>query len=393
MADDRDSGFDSRDAGPSTRGVHAGGPERVIGEPVVTPLVQSSTFFGWGPEGGARRYARMSNNPTVEAVQEKIAALEGTDAALLLSSGMAATAMSVLSRVEQGQHVVTSQYLYGGTWAFFTEELGRRGVELTFVDPDEEGAWQRALRPETRVVYLEMPTNPTLRVFDPEPAARAAEESGATFLVDATFASPVNLRMAEHGADLVIHSATKYLGGHSDLLAGVVTGSGELVEAVRRLVVRYGPAADAHTAWLLDRSLRTLGLRVERQNRNALELARWLDERDEVRKVLYPGLPDHPDHERAARLMDGFGGMLSVVLEGGGDAADRFMGALRTAMVAPSLGGVETLVSQPRYTSHMDLTPEDREAMGIPDGFLRISVGVEDREDLQRDFARGLEAD
>ncbi|MDX1566688.1 MAG: aminotransferase class I/II-fold pyridoxal phosphate-dependent enzyme [Longimicrobiales bacterium] len=378
--------------GRSTLGIHAGRKEPKVGEPVAAPLIQSSTFYGWGPEGGERRYGRMGNNPTVEAVQRTIAALEGTESALLLSSGMAATALGVLSRLEHGEHMVSSQYLYGGTWALFTEELPRRGVEITFVNPDDEGSWADALRPETKVVYLEIPTNPTLRIFDPAPVAEAAREAGAAFLVDATFASPVNLRMVEHGADLVIHSATKYLGGHSDLLAGVVAGSRQHVEEVRRLMVRYGPSADPNSAWLLDRSLRTLELRVERQNENALDLARWLEGRDEVREVIYPGLPGHPDHERASRLLDGFGGMLSMVLEGGGEAADRFMGALETALVAPSLGGVETLVSQPRYTSHLDMTPKERNAVGIPDGFVRVSVGVENVADLKRDFQRALTA-
>lgn len=384
-----DAGFDER--GLSTRGVHAGGPDPAPGEPVVNPIVQSATFFGWGPDEGPRRYSRMGNNPNQEVVAAKVAALEGTEAALLLASGMAATAMTVLALVRSGDHVLASTHLYGTTRLLLRDELARRGVEATFVDPEDRRGWRDAVRPTTRILFLEIPTNPTLRVFDPEPVARLARETGASFVVDATFASPVNLRMAEHGADVVLHSATKYLGGHSDLIAGVVAGDRALVEEVRRMMLLYGPAPDPHAAWLLERGMRTLSLRVERQNANALDLARWLEDRPEVSTVLYPGLTSHPDHDVARELLEGFGGMLSFVLAGGGEAADAFMGALETALVAPSLGGVETLVSQPRYTSHVDMLPTEREAVGIPDGFVRVSVGVEDVDDLRADFGRALE--
>lgn len=383
---------DEEQAGLSTRAVHAGGPEPVPGRPVVSPIVQSATFFGWGPDEGPRRYSRMGNNPNQEAVARKVAAMEGTEAALVLASGMAATAMTVLALVRGDEHVVASRHLYGTTKIFLEEELAGRGIGTTFVEPETPDSWRDAVRPETRVLFLEIPTNPTLRVFDPAPVAELAGETGAVFVVDATFASPVNVRMAEHGADMVIHSATKYLGGHSDLVAGVVAGERERVDAVRRTMLLYGPAPDPHAAWLLERGLRTLPLRVERQNRNAVELARWLEGRPEVARVLHPGLPSHPDYERASRLLDGSGGMLSLVLEGGGEAADTFVRSVKTALLAPSLGGVETLVSQPRHTSHVDMPPADRAAMGVPDGFVRISVGVEDAGDLKADFARALEA-
>jgi len=382
-----------RDRGPATRGIHAGAAEPEAGAPVVPPIVQSATFFYGGGAGddGPLRYSRYGNNPNQEALARKIAALEGTEASLVLGSGMAATAMTLLALAERGDHVVASRHLYGATRALMEGELPRRGIETTFVDPDEEGAWEAALRPGTRILFLEIPTNPTLRVFDPAPVAGLARERGAAFVVDATFASPVNLRMAEHGADVVLQSATKYLGGHSDLVAGVASGSREAVEAIREMMKLYGPAADPHMAWLLDRGVRTLSLRVARQNETALELARWLRERSEVERVLYPGLPGHPDHEIASRVLDGYGGMLSLVLEGGGEAADAFVEALEVALVAPSLGGVETLVSQPRYTSHVGMTREARAALGIPDGFVRVSVGVEDAADLKEDFAGALD--
>lgn len=388
----RETGPSGREQGRSTLGVHAGMPDPVPGAPVVPALVQSATFFG-GMPGQELRYSRYGNNPNQEAVGRKVAALEGAEAGLLLASGMGATAMTVLAHLDSGDHVVASRHLYGTTLQLLGEELPRRGIRTTFVDPARgSGGWEEALEADTRLLFMEIPTNPTLRVLDPRPMVALARERGLLTAVDATFASPVNLRPLELGVDVVIHSATKYLGGHSDLVAGVVCGSRDRVEAVRGMMRLYGPAPDPHTAWLLDRGLRTLDVRVRRQNETALSLARWFRTRDGVADVLHPGLEEHPDHALAVELMEGFGGMLSVILEGGGEAADAFVGALEVAMVAPSLGGVESLVSQPRYTSQRHQSPEERARAGIPDGFVRISVGVEDPEDLQEDFQRGLDA-
>jgi cystathionine beta-lyase/cystathionine gamma-synthase len=346
----------------------------------------------WGqPADGELLYSRYGNNPNQEALGRKIAALEGTEAGAAFASGMAATAMTVLALTQAGDHVVASSYLYGATYALLKDELPRRGVRTTFVDPGV-GGWEEAIRPETRVVMLETPTNPTLRIVDPRPIAKLAHARGIKVFLDATFASPVNIRAAELGVDVVMHSATKYLGGHSDLIAGVVAGPEDLVREIVRMSRLYGPALDAHAAWLLDRGIRSLDVRVRRHNENALALARWFATRPEIARVLYPGLESHPDHALAKEILQGFGGMLSVVLKGGGDAADRFMSGLRLAMVAPSLGGVETLVSQPRYTSHVALTPDERAAQGIDDGFVRLSVGVETFEDLRDDFGQALDA-
>jgi cystathionine beta-lyase/cystathionine gamma-synthase len=378
--------------GASTLAVHGGTEAGQAGDPVVPPIVQSSTFHWAGPEDGELLYSRYGNNPNQLQVSRKLAALEGTEAAVALASGMGATAMTLLALVESGDHIVASRHLYGATQALLRSELPRRGVRTTFVDPEVGGAWEDATEARTKVFFLEVPTNPTLRVFDPRPIAEVAHARGATLACDATFGSPVNLRAAETGIDAVIHSATKYLGGHSDLIAGVVAGSESLVEEVTRMSRLYGPSLDPHTAWLLDRGLRTLQLRVERHNANAMALARWFEERPELSRVIYPGLDSHPDHAVAAGLLSGFGGMLSIVLAGGGAAADRFMAALRTAIPAPSLGGVETLVSQPRHTSHAALSEGERNEQGIPDGFVRISVGIEDVADLRRDFANALDA-
>ncbi len=385
-----DEALPERHPGLSTRAVHAGAHERAPGQPVVPPIVQSATFFWGGPGDGELRYSRYGNNPNQRLLGEKVAALEGTEAAVPLASGMAAAAMTLLALTRADDHVVASSNLYGATQDLLRNELPRRGVQATFVEPGAAERWREALRPNTRVIFLETPTNPTLRVIDPRPIARLAREHGIVVVMDATFASPINFRPAEVGVDVVLHSATKYLGGHSDLIAGVVAGSHDLVAEVTRMSRLYGPSLDAHAAWLLDRGIRTLDLRVRRQNDNALALAEWFSGRPEVARVVYPGLRSHPDHEVARELMSGFGGMLSVVLSGGESAADRFVEGLHLALGAPSLGGVETLVSRPRHTSHAGLTSTELRAQGIDEGFVRISVGVEDVDDLIHDFSEAL---
>ncbi|MEQ8329096.1 MAG: PLP-dependent aspartate aminotransferase family protein [Longimicrobiales bacterium] len=377
---------------PATLGIHAGELPRAPGEPVVAPVVQSATFHWAGPDDGELLYSRYGNNPNQVSLARKLAALEGTPAAVALGSGMAATAMTLLALTRSGDHIVAASRLYGATQVLLRDELPRRGVETSFVVPDHGRGWREALRPNTRVVYIEIPTNPTLRVMDPRPLAKLCKERGIVLVCDATFGSPVNFRAVDHGIDVAIHSATKYLGGHSDLIAGVVAGSRALVEEVTRVARLYGPALDPHTAWLLDRGIRTLDVRMQRHNENGMALARWFEQRPEVSQVLYPGLESHPDHAHATRMFEGFGGMVGIVLRGGGAAADRFVRALTVAMAAPSLGGVETLVSQPRHTSHAGVSPAERKAQGIPDGFVRISVGIEAAEDLQADFARALHA-
>ncbi len=379
--------------GLATRAVHSGQPRARPGDPVVAPIVRSSTFHWSGPGDGIDLlYSRYGNNPNQRSVAAKIAALEGTESALALASGMAAISMTLLAATRTGDHIVASRHLYGATHALLSHELPRRGVTTTFVDPGDPTAWRAATTPATRVVLIELPTNPTLRVFDIGPARDAARSAGALLAADMTFATPVNIRAAEHGVDAVIHSATKYLGGHSDLIAGAVAGSAELVHGVTKMMKLYGGSIDPQTAWLLERGMRTLPARMARHNRTALALAQWFTGVEGVHQVIHPGLPSHPDHECAARMLDGYGGMLSIVLEGGGEAADRFCTSLSLAAAAPSLGGVETLVSQPRHTSHVDLSSAERDALGIPDGFVRISVGLEDLEDLKADFAQAAAA-
>ncbi len=380
--------------GMSTRAIHSSHVGVDPGDPVVPPIVQSSTFLfsGFEEDPAEVRYTRYGNNPNQASIAEKMSVLEGMEASLALGSGMAATALTFLALLRGGEHVVASRFLYGATRKLLEEELPRRGIATTFVDPESGRDWRGAVTERTRVLFLELPTNPTLRVFDPRPVAKLAEREGVSFVVDATFGSPVNLRPAELGADAVIHSATKYLGGHSDLIAGVVSGSWGLIDEVKKMLRLYGPALDPHAAWLLERGIKTLGVRMERHNQNALELARWFEAQPEVGTVTYPGLESHPDHSLAREIMDGFGGMLGIRLKGGGAAANAFLSALRVALVAPSLGGVETLVSQPRFTSHRGLSTGELEALGILEGYVRISVGIEDVEDLRNDFQVGLEA-
>ncbi|UCC24323.1 MAG: aminotransferase class I/II-fold pyridoxal phosphate-dependent enzyme [Gemmatimonadales bacterium] len=363
----------------------------MAGDPVVPPIVQSATFYGDGRGKGELLYTRYGNNPLQVQVGQKMALLEGAEAGLVLGSGMGAIAMSLLTLTQSGDHIVASKHLYGATRTLLEMELPRRGVTTTFVDPAEGREWRQALRKRTRLLYLEAPTNPTLRVFDPEPLAQLAKELGILLVMDSTFATPINFRPMDLGVDLVIHSATKYLGGHSDLVAGTVCGPAEVVEEIAHTMRLYGPSVDPNTVWLLDRGLRTLEVRVARHNENAMAVAAFLADHDAVSEVFYPGLPSHPDHRRAKRIMSGFGGMVSFVVDGGGRAANRFMKRLELVSVAPSLGGVETLVSQPRYTSHAALPTQEREALGIPDGFLRLSVGIEAVDDILRDLEQALE--
>jgi cystathionine beta-lyase/cystathionine gamma-synthase len=381
---------DHRGAGPSTRAVHAGEPPAETYGPVVSPIVLSSTFVS-APDGeGPVLYQRYGNAPNHLAVAERLAALEGGEDAIVLASGMAAMACALLSVLQAGDHVVATDAIYGGTRSLLANELSRLGIETTFVDLSSP-AWTDAFRPNTKVVVGESPSNPLLRVLDLAPICGEAHRRGAVVIVDSTFASPVNFRPLEHGVDLVMHSATKYLGGHTDLTAGVIVGARERVAAVRDRAKVWGPLLDAHAVWLLERGIKTLALRMERHNRNGMAVARWAEGRPGIARVHYPGLPSHPDHETARRTLDGFGGMIGIELESG-EAAARFVRALRLAKVAPSLGGVETLVSEPRYTSHAGMTPEERAANGIRDGFLRVSLGIEDPEDIIADLEQALAA-
>jgi cystathionine beta-lyase/cystathionine gamma-synthase len=376
--------------GRSTIAVHGHPHRRQPDEPVVPALSPSTTYVNAIGSEREVRYARYGNTPNQQLVARKYAMLEGAEAAAVLASGMAATVLAHLAVLRPGDHLVASRWLYGGTRRLFESELGRFDITVTYVDPDQPRAWRRAIRKTTRAIFLETPANPQLRIIDPGPVAGIARESGIALLVDATFASPVNFRPLEHGADVVITSGTKYLNGHSDVTAGLVAGTQSYVDEVIRLARLWGSVLDPHSAWMLDRGLKTLELRVARQNANGLAVAQWAAAHPGVAAVHYPGLPGHPDHAVAAAIMDGFGGMVGLVLPGGSPAVERFLRRLRLVTHAPSLAGVESLVSEPRLTSHAGLTPEERSAAGIPDGFIRLSCGIENTDDLVADLDQAL---
>jgi cystathionine beta-lyase/cystathionine gamma-synthase len=376
--------------GRSTIAVHGRPARKADWSPVVSPITQSTTFVN--PVGGEEEvlYTRYGNNPNQVEVARKYALLEGAEAAICLSSGMAATALAHLAILRPGDHLVSSRWIYGGTQKLFDEEFGRLGIAVSYVDPAQPRQWRKQIRKTTRAIFVETPTNPLIRMLDLHVVAQIAREFGIALLVDATFASPINFRPLEHDADVVITSATKYLNGHSDVIAGTVAGSASVIEEVTRLMRLWGPAIDPHQAWLLDRGLKTLAVRMERHNANGLAVARWAEGRRGIARVHYPGLESHPDHEIAKRLLDNFGGMLGLEIEGGAAASERVLRRLKLFAHAPSLGGVESLVSEPRITSHKHLAPEDRAAQGIPDGFVRVSCGIEDAADLIVDLDQAL---
>jgi cystathionine beta-lyase/cystathionine gamma-synthase len=380
---------DVRGLGPSTRAVHAGEPPTEVGTSVVNPIFQTTTFHSDPSGAGEVLYTRYGNNPNHRRVEERLCALEGTADAVVTGSGMGAMVAALLASVRAGDHVLAAEALYGGTRVLLERELGRLGIESSFVDFLGDG-WRDAVRPNTRVFLLETLSNPLLRFTDPASVADVAHEAGAVVIVDATFTPGPNLRTADRGVDLVVHSATKYMGGHTDVTAGAVCGSAELIRGVRARAAVWGAMLDPHAAWLLERGMKTLPLRLQRHNENGMALAEWCARQPGIARVHYPGLPTHPDHARAAELLAGFGGMLSIELKGGGEAATRFVRGLRLATLAPSLGGVETLVSEPRFTSHVALTPEERARQGIGDGFIRLSLGIEDSADLIADLQQAL---
>jgi len=377
---------------PGTITIHGDGPTREPGQPVAAPVTQSSTFVApFGPTEDVL-YTRYGNNPNQVRLAERLARLEGAEAALFVASGMGATALAHLAVLRPGDHLLASEWIYGGTRRLFSEDFVRLGIEVSYVNPEHRRDWRAKARANTRAIFVESPTNPVMRVLDLDWLSVLSRERGIPLLVDSTFASPINCRPLEHGADIVIHSVTKYLNGHSDVIAGAVAGTAAVIDEVRSRMRVWGQAIDPHCAWLVERGMKTLELRVQRQNASATALATWLEAQPKVAKVHYPGLASHPDHELAARTLDGFGGMVGLELAGGPEAAERCLKALRLITHAPSLGGVETLVSEPRFTSHAGMTPEQRAAAGIPDGFLRLSIGLEDPEDLKADLTRGLAA-
>ena len=370
-----------------TLAVHAGEKERRTDGAVRLPIFQTAMF---AHDDRPLRYIRYNNTPNQEVINDKLAAIEGAAAALVTGSGMTAISGALLSVLKPGDHLLAQDSLYGGTHSFVTSLLSEFDIGVTFIDANQPEGWPAHLTARTRAIYAESITNPLLQVCDLEAVIAFARANGLVSLIDNTFASPFNYRAAAHGFDLSLHSATKYLNGHSDILAGAIVGREDLVRRSGHTLKHLGGALDPHACFLLNRGLQTLALRMRAHNDNALALARFLAGHPAVATVNYPGLAAHPHHDRARRLFHGFGGMVSVELQGGLPAADRLIERLELPLFAPSLGGVESLVTRPAMSSHASLTPEERARAGIADDLIRISVGIEAADDLITDFERAL---
>ncbi len=335
-------------------------------------------------------YLRLSSTPSQRYLHDKLATLEGAQAAVATASGMAAVTTTLLSVLRAGDHLLAGDCLYGGTHDFLTHHAEDLGWQYTFVDVNQPQTWAAARTPQTRAFLVETITNPMMRVGRLREIADFARREGLLSVIDNTFASPVNFRPLQAGFDLCFHSATKYLGGHSDLVAGAVMGNAELIDRVRKTLNYYGGSLDPHTGFLLARGIKTLALRVRAQNENAAALASFLAGHPQVAAVNYPGLASHPDHKHAADLLSGFGGMLSLRLRDGEAAAQALLEAVRLPFVAPSLGGVETLITRPATTSHAGMSRQDRERLGITADLIRVSCGIEGTQDLIADFDQAL---
>jgi len=375
-----------------TVAVHGGEPRPGPDGSVVFPIYQG-TVYETEPGAGYHdlKYIRLNSTPSQQYLHGKLAALEGAEAAVATSSGMAAVTSILLSLMRAGDHLIASECLYGGTHDFLTGHAADLGWTCSFVDAGRPETWAAARTGRTRVFLVETITNPLMRVGLLDRVAAFGRREGIVTVIDNTFASPVNFRPLQAGFDLVFHSATKYLGGHSDLVAGAVMGDTDLVERVRKTINLFGGSLDPHAGFLLARGIKTLSLRVQAQNANALALARFLEDHPAVAAVNYPGLASHPDHAHAAELLSGFGGMLSLRLHGGEQAAQALAGAVTLAYSAVSLGGVETLVTRPAATSHAGMSPQDRDSLGITGDLIRVSTGIEGTQDLVGDFAQALE--
>jgi cystathionine gamma-synthase len=387
----------------STRAVHGGEARAKPHHALTTPIVQTSTFtfadtadligfkeaYMWGGEIERSEYGRYGN-PTVSVVERKLAELDSGEAALLFSSGMAAVTTTLLMLLSAGTHVVMTDDCYRRTRQFVTQFLKRYAIESTLVPVGDYDALEAAIRPDTRLILSESPTNPYLRVVDVSRLVEIARRHQLKTVIDSTFATPINQRPLEFGVDFVIHSATKYLGGHNDLLAGAVVGSDYMIAGLRDLQGMLGAVCDPHTAYLLLRGLKTLELRVRRQNDTGLQVARFLEKHPKIRRVHYPGLPSHPDHAIACEQMSGFGGVVSFDVDADLETTGRFIDALHIPYIGPSLGGVESLVIQVAQATYFELSSAERAALGISDTLVRLAVGIEDAADIIADLEQAL---
>lgn len=384
----------------STLAVHAGEKHYGTFAPVATPIVQTSTFvfpnsrevqrFSEG-KSKAYMYTRYGN-PTLQVAEEKIAALDHGDAALVTASGMAAITTGVLTILQAGDEIVSSRNIYGGTFHFFNKVLPKFGVRTRYFSGDDVDSAQQLITPKTRLMYLETPANPIMQIIDLQRAAQLAKKYRLLVMVDSTFATPILQHPLDLGADLVMHSVTKYLSGHSDIIGGVLIGGAKMIHHAREMLKHLGGIMDPAAAFLLVRGLKTLSIRVQRQCENAMKIARWLEKQPRVLRVHYPGLKSSPYHRLAKKQMNGmFGGMVSADLRGGRRAAMRFADRLKIVQNAASLGGVESLISLPVLTSQWGFRPEELRAVGITEGTVRLSIGIEEAKDLMKDLKQALE--
>jgi cystathionine beta-lyase/cystathionine gamma-synthase len=393
----REAGMKQGKRRPETAAVRGASDLEKRNGPVAPEIYQTSTFEVTDNEEQIRvtttdRYYTRWGNPTITLAEQTLAALEGTEAALVFASGMGAITTTILALLKTGDHIVAQRDVYGGVAKFFAEWLPKLGIETTLVDTTEYEQHQRAIRPNTRLLYLESPTNPSLRIVDMRKTASFAKQRGLISMIDSTFGTPINQHPAEYGIDLVMHSGTKYLSGHADLTCGVVCGRRELIDEIGETRKTVGNCMDPHAAWLLIRGLKTLAVRVARQNENALRVAEFLEQHAKVRRVHYPFLKSHAQYAIAREQMSGGSGMVTFEVEGSGDDARRVSEAMRMFTLATSLGGVESLVSIPVLTSHAMISAELREKMGVNEQMVRLSVGIESVDDLIEDLERALEA-
>ncbi|MBI3650882.1 MAG: PLP-dependent transferase [Acidobacteria bacterium] len=375
-----------------TKLIHAGEPHPRINGAVALPIFQSATFEYSGEASYHDiKYIRLNNTPNHVALHEKLAALENAAAAVVTASGMAAISTALFTVLSAGDHILMQDCLYGGTHDLVTKDFQDFGLAYTFIKGDDPASWSAQIQENTKAIYVEALTNPLLQVADLKAVAGFAKAHGLVSMIDNTFASPVNFRPAEWGFDLSLHSATKYLNGHSDIVAGAVIGRAEWIEKIRHKLNHLGGSLDPHAAFLLHRGLKTLALRVAKNNENALQLAQFLAAHPAVANVYYAGLESSESYARACELFEGFGGVLSFELKGDVAQAEAFMQKVQLPIIAPSLGGVETLMTRPATTSHAGMSAADRQQSGITDTLIRVSVGIEATEDLIEDFRQALE--
>ncbi len=369
--------------GINTICTHVGEVEDKQFKGAVSPLYMSSSYAY--EDVDVKRYPRYFNTPNQEALCKKIAMLEKSESALIFGSGMAAVSTTMLAFLHKGDHVVLPQTLYGGTYNFVVEEFHKFGIEYSFTEGFSEAEFSEKIKKNTKVIFVETPSNPLMRITDLEMISKLAKQHGIITMIDNTFASPVNQTPADFGIDIMIHSATKYMGGHSDILAGAVAASEEHIKIIWNLAKNLGGSLSDYTVWLLERSMKTMVLRVKAQNKNAKKLARWLEKHPLVEKVYYPRLKSHPDHELAKRQMSGYTGMLSFEINESLNVGD-FLKALKMIKPSMSLAGVESTILSPAKTSHALLSAEERKRQNISDGLLRFSVGIEEVEDIISDL-------